>query len=526
MSGDYRAFDPVIGRLAPADAEASPHYGLDEDGHRNLIQGRAGSNVEALVKRNGKLVRAGVTVPRVGGGGTPARERDPNLIAWQYSTGQTLSEADIQAGKFGGVLSNGAYIIDSPAFRSMIPGTPALIVRHDVQRPVILKRPSFFGWGTDGYMKPGMLMGENFNDVRVEDALFLSSKPPAGYPGAFPARAILFQNPKNLRLEHFEAIKTGGIGVDLWGGDGTAEQTLTLLGYLGRDIDGRRVDNSGVWIETGISKAIANAVQLNNIVGLKNARIRALDIRNDPLYGAQPEDFYSFHSVSGTVLSPITLEDFLFENGLPYVPGYDGTQTTFGILPDGSEKTWSGGLGLNADGAQPSVPAGIPKTADTMPGRVRVRRGYAFTTYNYGLGTSAGNRSAIEDVTIYSPGCIRANNPQGYSRFARGHTGLQMQDYIGAERTDAQGNPVTVYGDPEFWFDNSATNVRVGHFKVTPAGVVEPHHRVINHAATLTNVTNEPTPASPLAALARLDVLRTEAEAMLAATGIKIGVRS
>ncbi|WP_129919876.1 glycosyl hydrolase [Hymenobacter persicinus] len=129
---------------------------------------------------------------------------------------------------------------------------------------------------------------------------------------------------KSVTVEHNYFEHTTGINVYLWGGDGSAAQTLTVRYNEVRNIDGRYRHGGGT---------LANFLGLNGVASLGNIEIAWNQIINAP-DSSLVEDNISFYNSGGTAASPTRIHDNYIQGAYPY-PATSPTYAGSGITLDG-----------------------------------------------------------------------------------------------------------------------------------------------------------------------------------------------
>ncbi|MFC6222994.1 Ig-like domain-containing protein [Hymenobacter artigasi] len=129
---------------------------------------------------------------------------------------------------------------------------------------------------------------------------------------------------RSLTIEHNYFEHTTGIDVYLWGGNGTAQQTLTVRYNKCLDIDGRMLNGKEDW---------SNYLGMNGVLGLVGAEIAWNEVINEP-NESWVEDNINFFNSGGTANSHVLVHDNYVQGAYPYPatsPDYLGS----GLITDG-----------------------------------------------------------------------------------------------------------------------------------------------------------------------------------------------
>jgi len=459
--------------------------------------------VRVAQRQLGTIIDAGVTY----------RTRDPLQIAWtDRTTSLTIANSDLTGGTYG-PLVNGRYRISLGSLRSTVPGVPAVMVTATL--PITFVLMNFWGWGMDAYQKTGMVYGGTNSDMRFEECLGLSGKPPAGYDGAMPAFFVVSENGANLEVANCEYPRTRGINVVSFRNpsvSGRAGGGVRVQRVVANDIDGRRVDATGNW--DGRTK-IGNVVQFQNCQNLtSDSFVEDYISRQDPVYAAEIEDAVSTYNSFCAPGQNVIFRRFLVENNMPTDAAFaasGGTLATIGSNGSGGSLNYGGTGGLMGDNQ------GITVTASNVGQGFTLRDGTVLNVANYGGAIQSGHNNLIDNVTVISHGFIRSKAAGGYSRMAwTGGGGLHAWDR-------AVNN-----NDPSIWYGNIIRNSKVSYNLMNTSGVISRGSTPIwdnsNGGCTFTNNTINPVPANVAAALAELDAARAAQMKVWSDAGTVIGL--
>jgi len=441
---------------------------------------------------------------------TTYRTRDSSKVGWtDRSSSWVLTNAMLTGGMFGNPNAQGRYVIPDLSLRSTVPGVPA--VMNNATLPVLFTKFNFAGWGMDASAKTGMVYGGTNSNMRFEEGMFFSGKPPAGSPGAAPAHDVVSENGANLEVAGCESHGTRGTLVATFRNpsvSGLSGGGVRLERWLKMNVDGRRVNSAGNWSGDML---VANFVQFINCANLPNSSVRKFILRNDPVYGAQFEDALSVFNSYCASGATCTFEEFLIENSMPTDPRFvasGGTLSTIGVNADGSEIGYAGTGGLMGD--QQDIQGLTEATA--AQGFIQ-RRGTILTVANYGAAIQAGHNNLIDDVKIVSAGVIRSKAPAGYSRMGWMNSGgFQIWDRTPNGRT--------------YFHDDAITNGLVAIDVLQADGNYRPtyfeFYYPLGYGGTYSG-TKLSVSSSPLASLARVDAYRAAQMQVWADAGTVIG---
>lgn len=220
-------------------------------------------------------------------------------------TGQGLGAATLV------IRRGGTY---TGTFRSLSSAQPC--VRIATTEPVLLENCTFEGAGhLVECLQPGARL--TLRRCTGRGLLPTQDQTPRGrFLTASEARSVLVEN---CRLEH-----TSGIYIYKWSGDGTAAQTLRIIGNRVRNIDGRYRDGGGLTV---------GFVGLNQVLGVAGIEIAWNEVVNEPDQSLV-EDNISLYNSSGTPQSPIRVHDNYVQGAYPY-PATAARYTGTGLNTDG-----------------------------------------------------------------------------------------------------------------------------------------------------------------------------------------------
>ena len=135
---------------------------------------------------------------------------------------------------------------------------------------------------------------------------------------------------RSLTIEHNYFEHTTGIDIYLWGGNGTAQQTLTIRYNKCLDIDGLMLNGQESW---------SNYIGMNGVLGLVGAEIAWNEVINEP-NKSWVEDNINFFNSGGVASSHVLVHDNYIQGAYPYPatsPNYAGS----GLITDGDAASGS-----------------------------------------------------------------------------------------------------------------------------------------------------------------------------------------
>ncbi|WP_027480515.1 hypothetical protein [Deinococcus pimensis] len=491
-----------------------------------LVRGRA-ANAEADAEaavfdlRKGRESRK-VASPIVIG---TRRPRDPAQLPW-HGTLNITSDSQLTDGSIPGstVLTDGSVVITGRNYRSDTPGQPAVRIAAGITRKVTFRQGAMLGYGQNaGNGAIAMLYGHGSNNVRLEDQLHFSGQPGGGYDGALPAYAVCLVNGRGFEMVNSETYRTRGVFLSNWDSLNT-NNSPTLRGVYQENVDGRRVDSLGNWRATNVlgqDYIAATFYQMADARSVRAPLIEYCRMYNDPVYGAQVEDVISHVHTACHPLYPGLVQLCLWENGLVYSPGFDGTQALYGAGADGWRRAYSGTLGNASDGVNWNA---VARTADTMPSNMEFRDSWHLTGMNGGVSISSGNRNILRRCKVINVGYFRSKHPSGYTRIARINPSVGMTQPIIVWDQGPNSDPNYTRNDPAYWYGNIVDSCTVGWWDANADGTFQRSNGFFASPYTRQGADILlPTPTSIAAALQLIDDYRAEAVSALTSGGRVIG---
>jgi hypothetical protein len=200
--------------------------------------------------------------------------------------------------------------------------------------------------------------------------------------GRYPGRFITAGQFASVDIENNTLVGTSGIFLAHFQGDGTAQNTVTVLRNSATDIDGRFSDGAGGFMSGASDYYDVQFVQLDDVHHLAGAQIAWNQVINHPGQ-SRVEDNISIYKSSGTADSPILIHDNYIQGAYPAVP---------------ATQDYSGGGILLGDGSATS--------ADDDSGFVKVFNNQIISTTNYGIGIPAGHDDSVYNNRVVSSGFL------------------------------------------------------------------------------------------------------------------------
>ena len=212
-------------------------------------------------------------------------------------------------------------------FRSTDQAVP--VIKVETTQPVIIENCILAGVGNLIYAASG-----NANIIVRNNRAYGM---PQTSPGTRHGRFIELVSASSVRVEHNYLEGTTGINVYQWGGNGTAQQTLTVRYNQSRNIDGRLLN--GGWEG-------CNFMGLNQVHGLVGAEIAWNEIINEP-NRSRVEDNINFYNSGGTSASPVQMHDNYIQGAFPF-PATETDYTGSGFIIDGDGGATTGSAYVQA----------------------------------------------------------------------------------------------------------------------------------------------------------------------------------
>jgi hypothetical protein len=350
------------------------------------------------------------------GGTTPASSEPPSAEATEaVDLGDAGLPSEIANDDFQSlrITSGGTY---EGAFGSADAGRPAVVIA--TTEPVTITRSVLAGRGD-------LVVSERAGvDLTVSDSQAYGLNPDED--GVAVGRFVKVERPRRLVVEHNEIVSTAGISVLEWAGNGSPEQTISIIGNRASNIDGRTSNGSGEPGADGYygedQVTSKQFVQLDKVQDVPGIEIAWNEIRNRP-GESRVEDNISVYLSGGTPDDPIDIHDNLVDGAYPIDPAADD---------------FSGGGIMLGDGIDGPPPSNATASDNVV-----------LNTANYGIAVSAGNNMTFSGNRVLSTGRLPDGTP-----IASQNVGIYVWN---------------IHGTPEF-HDNDASGNVVGWENPTDGG--------------------------------------------------------
>lgn len=284
------------------------------------------------------------------------------------------------------ITSGGTY---SGAWQSLDAQTPAVLVM--TSEPVVIENATIRGRGEL------IRTGVSGVDLTVRNVEGYGLNPQVH--GQAPGRFLYAFDFASVVVRDSHMQNTGGIKLVEYSGDRTAGQTVSIVGNSALNIDGRKSDGNGGWLDfnkrTRLSDGheergyeIRQFLQLDKVRDLPGVRIAWNQVINEP-GNSRVEDNINIYKSSGTPQSPILIHD-------NYIQGAYTIRPAQGSYSDDTYSySWkySGGGILLGDG-------------DGTAGWVRAYDNQVVSTTNYGIAVYTGHDTEFHDNRVLSSGLL------------------------------------------------------------------------------------------------------------------------
>ena len=290
----------------------------------------------------------------------------------------TVSQASADVVYSGPIVitSGGTY---SGNWQSDNPDVAAVSIRTTA--PVIIENSNLRGKGNLIETAVGDV------DLTVRNSRGYGLNP--GVAGRVPGRFLDGQSFDNIRIENNYMEGTSGIWLLSYKGQRATGDTVKILNNQVRNIDGRKSDGVGGWLDfntrTRISDGyeedgyeFAQFVQLDKVQNVPGIEIAWNEVINEP-GESRVEDNINIYLSSGTASSPILIHD-------NYIHGAYTIKPWQGNTSDGTwnyDWSFSGGGILLGDGK--------PTSAGEAAAYVKAYNNQVISTTNYAIAIAAGH---------------------------------------------------------------------------------------------------------------------------------------
>jgi hypothetical protein len=295
------------------------------------------------------------------------------------------------------IMHGGIY---SGTWSSENSAVPVVMIK--TSEPVIIRNSILTGRGIL------VQSGVDHTKLLISNCKGVGLKPNAG--GLCAGRFLDDQSFDSLRVEHCEMDHTAGIYLRNFSGDRktskTSGPTIEIVGNVAMDIDGRKTDAQGQYLnfnlrknrKTGVTEAgfmEVQFLQLDGIHAVPGIEIAWNHVINHP-QSSRVEDNISIYNSSGTAASPITLHDNCIRGAYNCDPGANSfSDQTFDY-----DNSYSGGGIMLGDGS-------AKRPAD-RPGYVLACDNVVIATGNYGIAIAAGHDISFQRNLIVSSGLLKS----------------------------------------------------------------------------------------------------------------------
>ncbi len=276
---------------------------------------------------------------------------------------------------------------------------PVVLIK--TTEPVILSKCVFTGRGIL------VQSGVDHTKLLITNCRGVGLKP--NVAGRCAGRFLEDETFDSLRVEHCEMQHTAGIYLREFGGDRnanpTAAPTIEIVGNLAEDIDGRKTDAQGQFLNFNLRKNRKSGqteagftevqfLQLDGIHAVPGIEIAWNHVINHPQL-SRVEDNINIYNSSGTAASPMRLHD----NCIRGAYNCDPEASSFSDETFDYDNSYSGGGIMLGEGS-----AKLP--ADHS-GFVSARDNVVIATSNYGMAIAAGHDISFERNLIVSSGLLK-----------------------------------------------------------------------------------------------------------------------
>ena len=228
-----------------------------------------------------------------------------------------------------------------------------------------------------------------------------------GVAGRVPGRFLDGQSFDNIRIENNYIEGTSGIWLLSFKGQSATGDTVKILNNQVRNIDGRKSDGAGGWLDFNTRTRISDGykedgyklvqfVQLDKVQNVPGIEIAWNEVINEP-GKSRVEDNINIFLSSGTAASPILIHDNYIQGAYTIKPWQDNT----------SDGTWN--YDWNFSGGGILLGDGNPTSAGQAAAYVKAYNNQVVSTTNYAIAIAAGH-----DNVFYSNRMISSDRlPDG-----------------------------------------------------------------------------------------------------------------
>ncbi|HYO10469.1 MAG TPA: SdrD B-like domain-containing protein [Tepidisphaeraceae bacterium] len=289
------------------------------------------------------------------------------------------------------ITKGGTY---SGTWESADPRTPAVLVK--TTEPVTIENAIIRGKGDL------IASGVSHTNITVRGVKGFGLNP--NVYGRTAGEWVSVENFDNLLVEgsYFEH----GTGINLlnYAGDRTAAESVRIVGNTIRNVDGRKSDGSGGYLDFNTRKRksdgveedgfdYAQFVQFDKVIGVPNVEIGWNSVVNEA-GNSRVEDVISLYKSSGTAAGPIRIHDNYIQGAYTIKPWQGNT----------SDATYDYDWGFSGGGIM--LGDGVGSTPEQDPAFVKAFGNTVVSTTNYGIALSAGHDLEAYGNRVLSAGVL------------------------------------------------------------------------------------------------------------------------
>jgi fibronectin type 3 domain-containing protein len=303
-----------------------------------------------------------------------------------------LEKRVLMAGSPIVITKGGTY---SGSWESQDPNVPAVLVQ--TSEPVTIENSVVRGRGD-------LIAGAvDHVKITVRNTSGFGLNP--NVAGRAPGRFVTIERFDSADLENNYLESTAGIYMLDYAGNHTINQTITVLDNRAKNIDGRKSNGSGGWLDYNArfpkkrgsgeeGMELVQFVQFDKVQNVPGINIAWNEVINEP-GNSRVEDNISIYQSSGTAGSPILIHDNYIQGAYTIKP-WQGDTSDSSYNYDWS---YSGGGIMLGDG--------LGSTAGGDPAFVKAFNNQVISTTNYGIAITAGHDLEFYNNRIVSAGVLQ-----------------------------------------------------------------------------------------------------------------------